>query len=729
MTRNHTAVPAVRRNAFSPAGRALALILAALIGLTLLAGPFALAEETAEPADETIDRYGFVTPYTSNLRAEPTLTGAVLMSLQSGSRVAVYRKVKGDLAMDTTDWYALRDVVTGTEGYMSAALIQLTDEPLDGPEPEPDDDFEAALEAEGFPESYRPALRALHAKYPTWTFTACHCIDEQGAPMTWKRIMDYETRVGVNMVQAGSPVSQRSYRPGAYDYKTDSWIELDAGFYGASDAITAYYLDPRNFLDEQSIFQFENLGYNSERHRRDGVVNSLKGTFMADGKTVRIVDRKGKTRDMTYPDIFMEAASWSAANPFFLAERAIQEVGVNGSGSTSGTVAGYEGYYNFYNIGAYASGNPVINGLKYAKYGADYKPGLTENERTLYLLPWTNPYLAIVGGARWISEGYIKAGQNTQYFQKFNIDARADYGPFWHQYMGSVIAPTAEAKRVYTVYKNRGVLDAAFEFVIPVIAGMPETPSPYPTDNRSRNNWLKTLTVSAGVLDKAFHPERARYRVTVGADVETITIRATAWHRACTVRNTGTYRLRHGENVIRVEGVSESGLVRSYRLSVFREGEPSDEPPTRPKPTLKGKTLTVRDAYVTNADPAKDRNRAEYLLGDLTAPEGYRLVIRDVNGKNVTQGRIGTGAAIELYYGKDKTPSKTYYLLVYGDADGDGRIDSSDLLFTNYVLLKKTKPSALQKAAIDVSRDGTVDSQDLLMIYYAILRKTAIDPS
>ena len=40
---------------------------------------------------------------------------------------------------------------------------------------------------------------------------------------------------------------------------------------GASEVAVSYYMDPRNFLYEDYIFQFEELGYNAELHTISGV--------------------------------------------------------------------------------------------------------------------------------------------------------------------------------------------------------------------------------------------------------------------------------------------------------------------------------------------------------------------------------------------------------------------------------------------------------------------------
>ena len=109
------------------------------------------------------------------------------------------------------------------------------------------------------------------------------------------------------------------------------------------------------------------------------------------------------------------------------------------SNSVSGTVSGFEGLYNFYNIGAYHStvaGGAIANGLKYAMNGST-NAALNES----MLIPWTDPYRAILGGAYYIGYSYINRGQNTIYLQKFNMTPTSTYS---HQYMANVEAPYSE---------------------------------------------------------------------------------------------------------------------------------------------------------------------------------------------------------------------------------------------------------------------------------------------
>ena len=680
---------------------------------------------TVQTAELIINKYGKIGIYATNLRTGPGTSYDAITTLPAHREVEVIKRVNGSTVSGSNYWYLIKPTNTNLQGYVAESLLVISDTPITAPEPvDPNTDFETYLDQQGFPESYRPALRTLHAKYPNWIFTASHPINANGTPMKWSTVMSYETDLSrANSVPASYPVAQRSFDKGAYNYKTNTWKAADAGFVYASPEIIAYYLDPRNFLNEQQIFQFENLGYNPQVQTRADVANSLHGSFMADNKTVSIIDRQGTAREMLYPDIFLEAAEWSKASPIFLAKRSLQEVGRNGSDAVSGTVSGYEGIYNYYNIGSYAGTSPIRNGLQYAKYGSAREPNkLTANEKNLYLLPWTNPYLSIVGGARWISEGYINAGQNTAYYQKWNIDYAHKYGPWWHQYMGNVIAPTSEGSAVYSTYKDQDMLNEKHEFIIPVLAEMPAKASPLPTDNRSRNNWLKSISVSSGVLKPAFDPEISNYTVSVAQGVSNFVVNASTYHSAAKIQGNGTYGLNLGENTIQVQAISERGDVRNYYIKVTRAddgtGSGGDE---RPEAILTSSTLDVGSAYVSNAAPEQNKNTVEYLSSNLNVPAGYKLVISDSSGKVVTSGLVGTGAKLSLHYQNESKSMRDYYLLIYGDASGDGRINSHDSIFIRRAILGLSKPSQLEKLAMDVTRDGQINSHDSIGVRRHIL--------
>ena len=127
----------------------------------------------------------------------------------------------------------------------------------------------------------------------------------------------------------------------------------------ASTAAVAYYMDPRNSLNENYIFQFEQLTYDEKNQTKEGVELILKPCNYTQGK-VTYYDSKGnkKTLNKTYVDVIMEASKEYNISPYHLASRIRQEQGAGNAGSMiSGTWTGgngnYKGLYNFFNICAY----------------------------------------------------------------------------------------------------------------------------------------------------------------------------------------------------------------------------------------------------------------------------------------------------------------------------------------------------------------------------------------
>ena len=338
----------------------------------------------------------------------------------------------------------------------------------------------------------------------------------------------------------------------------------------ASKAAVEYYMDPRNFLTEEGIFQFELLTYQSQYQNVKGVENILAGTALYN-TTYTFLDDDGSHKTLTYAETFIKAAEASGVSPYHLASRVKQEV-VTGSttlsGSATGNYKGYEGYYNFYNIGANDSpgGGAIANGLKFAKNGTS-----SEAQNKEYLIPWTSPYRSIVGGAKYIGSRYINKGQNTIYLQKFNVTPTSTYS---HQYMTNVEAPYAESKKVAAAYKN--MMDSPIVFSIPVYLNMPENPCPKPTTQFNPNNRLKSLKVlnkdgKEFKITPTFDQTVYSYYLIVGNEVEGVEIKATAVSKKATVYGNGYYPLSIGNNEIVITVTAENGNIANYIIFIVRE--------------------------------------------------------------------------------------------------------------------------------------------------------------
>ena len=294
-------------------------------------------------------------------------------------------------------------------------------------------------DVEQFPSSYQAALNSLKAQHPNWTFV------KMNTNLDWGTVVVNELWGGRSLVPNSYPAYMKEGNYGQ-------------GWSYASEGILSYYLDPRNFLNEDRIFQFEQLTYNGTYHMEAAVGQILKGTFM-DG-----VNPPGTNK--TYAAAFWEVGSDLGVSPFHLASRVRQEQGAGTSPLISGTYPGYEGYYNSFNIGASGKTDEQVikSGLEKAK-----KEG------------WKNGYDSIRGGAKTLSANYILKGQDTLYLQKFDVDPTG--GLYGHQYMQNIAAPYSEALTTKTAYQNAGSLENTFVFKIPVYNNMPSSACPKPTSS------------------------------------------------------------------------------------------------------------------------------------------------------------------------------------------------------------------------------------------------------
>lgn len=470
-------------------------------------------------------------------------------------------------------------------GYVSAAYVQLTSS---GSQGSSDADFESYMTKQGFPESYKPYLRTLHEQHPKWIFTA------QKLGVDWNTALKEECVVGRNLVHSSALASWKSMEKGAYDFNGGYWYGLDGSWVAASKEIIMYYMDPRNFLNDTYIFMFENQSYDPSYQTESGVKTILADTFMSGSYTCPDTKKK-----YTYSQTFMDAAKKSGVSPYHLASRCRNEQGVNGAPQSLGTVKGYENYFNFFDIQAYATSTMTAAemGCKYAK---------TTNPT--YLLPWTNQYKSIVGGSIFLGTGYITKGQDTLYLQKFDM-VDGGNGLYYHQYMTCVFGQANEAISLKNAY-SQDILNSAMEFKIPVYNNMPDKLCPKPTSSGDNNNYLKSLSVSGTSISPKFDKFTASYTAKVNAEVSSVTVNANPLGKSAKVSGKGKVSLKTGENTVKVTCTAASGVKRTYTIKITRKAASQ----TLQQGDVNGdKYLTVVDALLmlrynagkTKLDPAQ----------------------------------------------------------------------------------------------------------------------------
>ena len=425
-------------------------------------------------------QYTLVT-YTKTKDAKMKVKGQVRASASTKSKkLATYKKGKKIkltghyITSKNVKWYTIKykkkkryilgkqvelikaKVVEEKGTVTQAADTQAADTQAAEPEVSVTGSFEIYMKEQGFPDSYKPYLRKLHKAHPKWVFVA------KNTGYTWKNLMKKATATGVNLIDSSVSKKWRSKKSNVYNSKTGKWIKkFDGGrWYQATDAVIAYYLDPRNFLNKDSIFQFMSHNYNSKYQN---------------GTTIKSIVSRNPACFMnnnTYIGYLKKAGAASKVNPNVLAAMIIEEQGWYGkSGLISGKTAGYRGYYNFFNIGAYSA-----NGMTAVQRGLWYAKGAGTGATT-FGRPWDTKYKAIKGGAEFYHMYYVGKNQYNYYSKKFNVfNGAAAVGT--HEYMTNVMGAEEEGRIVKYAYEKS--TDYAIKFYIPVYKEMPAKACPRP---------------------------------------------------------------------------------------------------------------------------------------------------------------------------------------------------------------------------------------------------------
>ncbi len=646
-----------------------------------------------------------------------------------------------------------------------------------------DEAYINSLVAKGFPRNYAVKLAVVHAKHPLWEF------QPMKVNLDWDYVVSEESKpkVCTVFVSSGSGAT-RLFADRSLGTNTPSngldytYVIRDVGTGGyyvdASDMCVATFMNPLNFIDDDiAILMFEHLGWGDLVYA-DAVIDvetMLTGSFMSktrnsnntnfvsdDGK-IKYVNTEGKVvgTSVTFAEAITTAAQKNGVNPFFLCSRILGEMGYAGkSGSVTGTVSGYTGYYNYMNVGATDSstGDAVRNGLATAK-----KNG------------WTSPILAIEGGAATIADGYIKAGQDTQYLQKFNVKTNSI--TTYHQYMTAINGAHFMLKTSYDNYKATGTLENKKVFKIPVYNNMP--------DGTGKRIYLNGYSTNATVASKATIRQQPNYNATSTTLPSNIVLRAgirgtgsmsttatalycAMWYETTNssgaltyviedyVQPAATLNVAKGKTIqfntkqdsgstekpryfswdTRVATVNSSGVVTGVAVgttkvvaylangsfAVINVNVTSGGSSSVPSSATSG-TYSVNNnaSFISKISVG---TTVDQLLAGINERK-YITVIK--NGTAITGSTpVSTGCVVQIKDGS--TVVKSYTVIVTGDINGDGNVTAADSLGIRDQILGASQLDAVRFKAADINGDGKITAADSLGVRDHILGVSRIVP-
>lgn len=624
-------------------------------------------------------------------RTEPKTSSSIIREFNTGAELELLNDniPKGN-GCDKV-WYQAK--YGSNTGYICSEFATIKEVKDEVVNPADYEDYSAYLKELGFPDSYLPYLISLHNKYPNWSFKVFSSnldfnemvtLEYDGLGRGWSLIEDTGRYID----------GYKSTDSWSYNYLTDVFSNNFSGggtnWYAANKTTISYYMDPRNFLNEKQVFMFETLSYNKNYHTREGIEAMLKNTFMT--------GYANSEKTKTYIDAFMDAATEYNISPYVLISRVIQEVGAQGSTIVSGTVSGYEGYYNFYNIKATGAQNQIItNGLKYAKE-----------------MGWNSPYKAIIGGASFLANGYISVGQDTLYLQKWDLIVPK---PGRHQYMQNIEAPSHESIKTYNGYNNIGLVNSNFVFSIPVYKNMP-TKTNLPS-SANPNNYLSSLSINGSYLFSKPVIETS-FDVVLDASTKSVDIAATKVNASARIEGTGSVTVPDGKSTINLIVTAGNGDKRTYKINVTKKTEevtttPNDDDNQEIVLDISEilRTLNIKNdgtyiyGYELNTDVSK-------IIKSITDKEkGATVTYTDKANKTKNSGIIASGDKIKI---KTNREEKTYILIIYGDVNGDGKIAATDYVAIKNHIMDTKKLNEFEKLCADANRDGKVAATDYVAI-------------
>lgn len=480
---------------------------------------------------------------------------------------------------------------------------------------------------------YKSLLQTLAKAHPNWTFK----LYETG--------LDWDTVI--NNEYTGHGKSPKNLVPSDY---TNAWIcsicgkkeyDDDDRWYCASRAAIEYVMDPRNSIIDSKIFQFLQLANDKNITKAQVKTMASKIDYLNDSDII---------------DAIYEVATEDNINPFYIIGKILQEQGSGASALCSGNGYNgkYKGYYNLFNIGASGNGTSeiILNGLEYA-----YNKG------------WNTPEKSLRGGLSTI-KNYINRGQDTLYYQKFNVV----YKPYYNgQYAQNIFDSQSIASNLKKYYNEEGLLESKFTFEIPLYKNMPTSAVKSPSINTETGE-IAYINANGGLaLRDAPNGSTIAY-VNEGEQV-LITKRATEkiggyyWDKVSTPQGTG------------------------YMAREAKDGS---------------KTYLV----VIGEQKAYETEGTQMFISPNTK-------ISAIDGATNSSSYFGTGSKIKL-------AGKTYTLVMLGDVSGDGEISATDYVKIKNRIMGTNKLSGAYKEAADVNRDGKISATDYVKVKNQIMGSSSI---
>ena len=518
-------------------------------------------------------------------------------------------------------------------------------------------------------------LQTLKSQHPNWNFKILY------TDIDWNEAIANEY-VGHNEKPRNLAPANNSKYDSTWRCAVCGNTTYDNGnWYCASEAALAYMMDPRNSANYSDVFQFMQLSY-------------------ADCSTASIKKMASNTflNNDSYINTLIDAAKKYNVNPYYLVGRILQEQSKNGSALSDGKGYNgqYVGYYNVFNIGASGNGKNtiILNGLKRAQAKG-----------------WNSIEKAITGGTEVIAESYISKGQDTLYFQKFDVE-NSDGNLYWHQYMQNILAAQSEGSTLRKTFESAGAVDANYTFIIPLYKNMPVTKAVRPSESNTpattdlvKVNVNKTLSLRSGA-SKSFSKVGTLYKDEIITRISKASTKVDGTYWDYVMKSDGTKGYAARETY---------DYEPEYKLYLVPVNQNNNTTPAQPE---NNQSVVKNDKVKVNKDSHQVITVPNATGNDFANLIGGNVTVKNASGQVMgLNDKLATGCTI----------NDTYSVAVLGDVNGDGEIKATDYMtIKNYIMGTKNL-SDVQKNAADVNQDGNIKATDYMTIKNYIMGTSKIN--
>ena len=302
-----------------------------------------------------------------------------------------------------------------------------------------------------------------------------------------------------------------------------------------------------------------------------------------------------------------------------------------------------------------------------------------------------------MGGASGIANGYITSGQDTVFYEKFNLVGSSRY---WHQYMANIQAPYRECYTTYISYWKAGLLNLSFTFKIPVYKDMPAG-TVIPTKSNNAN--LKELNFNTGILYPAFDSAITTYTLEVSSNTSSVDLTGVKDDDKARVDGNGTVTLNGNETVKEIVVTAEDGTERKYTITIRKKAANEE---------------STEDIIRYSGLNANDNNMSGFVIGTSienvinnikSKNANVSVKLYDTSNNEITSGIISTGQKISITL---NGVVKTYDVIIFGDTSGDGRISTLDYSKVKAHIQNTKALEGVFLTAADTSKDGRISTLD-----------------